>query len=164
MATGPIVTERCLLCGRALPRGGFSARVAGLLLSALCVECERRCSREPHRVVAEHPHWFDGSAIITPHLQPSSSTIPPGPPSDSDHLRIVTQPAPDANVSGSPLQHVVVTDIQMPFASMVAFIVKWTMASIPAFLILFVLGFAVVSLLGKIITGMGLGPELIKGF
>lgn len=31
---------------------------------------------------------------------------------------------------------VVVTDIRMPFGSMVAFMVKWTLASIPAFIIL----------------------------
>lgn len=32
--------------------------------------------------------------------------------------------------------HVVVTDIQMPFMSMVVFMVKWTIAAIPAFFIL----------------------------
>ena len=31
---------------------------------------------------------------------------------------------------------VVVTDIQMPFSSMVVFMVKWVLAAIPAFLIL----------------------------
>ena len=31
---------------------------------------------------------------------------------------------------------VVVTDIQMPFISMVVFMVKWALAAIPAFLIL----------------------------
>jgi hypothetical protein len=143
MATGPIMTERCLLCGRELPRGGFSARVAGLLLSALCVECERRCSREPHNVVAEHPHWFDGSAIIPPHIHPTSSPIPPSPPRDRDHLRVVPQPVPDSNVSGSSLQQVVVTDIHMPFGSMVRFMLKWAIASIPAFIILFLLGMVV---------------------
>jgi len=33
-------------------------------------------------------------------------------------------------------QRVVVTDINMPFGSMVWFMVKWTLASIPAMLIL----------------------------
>jgi hypothetical protein len=36
---------------------------------------------------------------------------------------------------------VVVTDIHMSFGSMVAFMVKWAIASIPALLILFVLSF-----------------------
>ena len=34
---------------------------------------------------------------------------------------------------------VTVTDIQMPFLSMVVFMVKWVIASIPAFIILYVL-------------------------
>ena len=37
-------------------------------------------------------------------------------------------------------QRVVVTDIHMPFFSMVVFMVKWAIAAIPAFLILMVLG------------------------
>ncbi len=36
---------------------------------------------------------------------------------------------------------VIVTDIQMPFGSMVVFMVKWVIASIPAFIILAVLAF-----------------------
>ncbi len=37
-------------------------------------------------------------------------------------------------------QNVVVTDIKMNFWSMVMFMVKWVLASIPAMLILFVIG------------------------
>lgn len=37
-------------------------------------------------------------------------------------------------------QKVIVTDIKMPFLSMVFFMVKWVIASIPAFIILFILG------------------------
>ena len=36
---------------------------------------------------------------------------------------------------------VIVTDIQMPFGSMVVFMVKWVIASIPALIILAVLAF-----------------------
>jgi hypothetical protein len=39
-----------------------------------------------------------------------------------------------------PRQEVVVTDIRMPFGSMVAFMVKWSIASIPALFILVFLG------------------------
>jgi hypothetical protein len=35
--------------------------------------------------------------------------------------------------------HMIVTDIKMPFGSMVVFMVKWVIASIPAFLILFII-------------------------
>ena len=39
-----------------------------------------------------------------------------------------------------PIRHeVIVTDVKMPFGSMVVFIIKWTLASIPALLILAVL-------------------------
>ncbi len=41
-------------------------------------------------------------------------------------------------------QEVTVTDIKMPFGSMVVFMVKWALASIPAIIILFLVG-AVVS-------------------
>jgi len=37
-------------------------------------------------------------------------------------------------------QEVIVKDIHMGFGSMVTFMVKWAIASIPAFLILFILG------------------------
>ena len=41
---------------------------------------------------------------------------------------------------------VVVKDIQMSFGSMVVFMVKWVIASIPAILILWLLGTALVAL------------------
>jgi hypothetical protein len=37
-------------------------------------------------------------------------------------------------------QHVVVTDVRMPFFSMVVFMFKWALASIPAFLLLAFVG------------------------
>ncbi len=37
-------------------------------------------------------------------------------------------------------QRVVITDVNMRFGSMVTFMVKWAIASIPAFLILLLLG------------------------
>ena len=37
-------------------------------------------------------------------------------------------------------KEVIVTDIKMPFFSMVIFMVKWVIASIPAFIILVILG------------------------
>lgn len=49
-------------------------------------------------------------------------------------------------------RQVIVTDIRMPFWSMVAFMVKWVIASIPAFLILgmlWVLLMAVFNMLGR---------------
>ena len=49
--------------------------------------------------------------------------------------------------------YVVVTDIKMPFLSMVVFMVKWVIASIPAFLILATIGTIIAAILGGIAGG-----------
>ena len=43
---------------------------------------------------------------------------------------------------------VVITDIKMQFSSMVVFMVKWVIASIPAMIILFLVGFLVMGVFG----------------
>lgn len=55
---------------------------------------------------------------------------------------------------------VVVTDIDMPFMSMVVFIIKWTIAAIPAMIVLFILGSIAAVVLGGIFHSMfgGLFP------
>lgn len=45
-------------------------------------------------------------------------------------------------------QRVKVVDIDMPFGSMVTFMVKWSLASIPALMILALFGFAVAMVFG----------------
>ncbi|MBF0430541.1 MAG: hypothetical protein HQK83_04640 [Fibrobacteria bacterium] len=50
-------------------------------------------------------------------------------------------------------QEVVVTDIQMPFASMVVFMIKWAIATIPAAIILFIVG----TILMTVFAGIGAG-------
>ncbi len=51
-------------------------------------------------------------------------------------------------------QEVVVTNIKMPFTSMVLFMIKWVIASIPAFIILSIL-FGLISLFfGGFMAGM----------
>jgi hypothetical protein len=53
---------------------------------------------------------------------------------------------------------VVVTDVQMPFGSMVTFMVKWTIASIPAMIILVVIGAIAAVVLAGVFGGIaGLG-------
>lgn len=49
---------------------------------------------------------------------------------------------------------VVVTDIQMSFISMVVFMVKWVLASIPAFIILCIIFTVVVAIFGGLIVGI----------
>ena len=43
---------------------------------------------------------------------------------------------------------VIITDVKMKFGSMVIFMVKWVIASIPAFIILLVIGFMIAGILG----------------
>ena len=57
-----------------------------------------------------------------------------------------------SNESGN---HVVVVDVKMPFMSMVTFMVKWAIASIPAIIILVVIWATAVAVLGGIFGGMG---------
>ena len=55
--------------------------------------------------------------------------------------------------SSEATSHVIVTDVQMPFGSMVIFMVKWVIASIPAFIILFILGAVATGFLGGVLSG-----------
>jgi hypothetical protein len=48
------------------------------------------------------------------------------------------------------IQKVSVVDINMPFSSMVSFMVRWTIAAIPAMLILFIVGVMLFALLAAI--------------
>ena len=45
-------------------------------------------------------------------------------------------------------QKVIVTDIHMPFGSMVTFMIKWAIASIPAAIILFLIGSLILAFIG----------------
>lgn len=56
------------------------------------------------------------------------------------------------------VSRVIVTDFDMPFGSMVGFIVKWTLASIPALIMLGILAAFLVLLLG------GLGSALNRTY
>jgi hypothetical protein len=52
-------------------------------------------------------------------------------------------------------QQVTVTDIRMPFMSMVTFMVKWSIAAIPALFILTIVGVFLAVVFGGIISGIG---------
>ncbi len=54
------------------------------------------------------------------------------------------------------LNNVVVTDIKMPFGSMVFFMVKWAIATIPALIILTVIGSITLVILNAIFGGFHL--------
>ncbi len=56
----------------------------------------------------------------------------------------------------APAARVAVVDFDMPFASMVSFMIRWALAAIPALLILFVIGF----FLFVFLAGIGMSPRL----
>jgi hypothetical protein len=57
-------------------------------------------------------------------------------------------------MNASTINHVVITDVRMPFISMVVFMVKAAVAAIPALIILAFLGAMFVGVLGGIGTGL----------
>jgi hypothetical protein len=59
-----------------------------------------------------------------------------------------------------PVQQVSVRDVTMPFGSMVVFILKWTLASIPAMLILFLIAMVIAGLFGGMFMAMRGGPSV----
>jgi hypothetical protein len=59
-------------------------------------------------------------------------------------------------VSEEVRQEVVVVDIDMPFWSMVRFMIKWAIASIPAIIVLIVLFSLVMALISGLLGGMGM--------
>jgi len=61
-------------------------------------------------------------------------------------------------------RNVVVTDIRMPFGSMVIFLVKLALASIPALLIIWAVMFAFVAILMLLFGGMGIFSDLFRQF
>lgn len=57
-------------------------------------------------------------------------------------------------MSDNDFQRVVVTDIRMPFWSMVIFMVKWAVAAIPALIILFLLLMAFFAIFSSAFAGL----------
>lgn len=62
------------------------------------------------------------------------------------------QMADERRIKISAAQHVSVVGFDMPFMDMVSFMVKWALASIPAAVILFVVGFAIVAVFGGLVS------------
>ena len=76
---------------------------------------------------------------------------------------IQSEPRPGSDSKTPPVKFpksIEISDINMKFGSMVAFMIKWTIASIPAFIILAVIGFAIFLLVT--VVGAGLFAGLIS--
>ena len=62
---------------------------------------------------------------------------------------VIVDVKPHETIKNQPnSQNVTITDIKMPFGSMVEFMVKWAIASIPAFIILFLIGILIAGIFG----------------
>lgn len=59
--------------------------------------------------------------------------------------------------SDADRSEVVVVDVQMPFMSMVTFMVKWTLASIPALIILAIIAAVLAGMFGGLFWGLASG-------
>ncbi len=81
---------------------------------------------------------------------------------DKTAVHEMGRPAPADSVR---VEHVTVTNVKMPFWSMVGFQVKWVIASIPALIILLVLLFLLAAVLSMLFGGAILSlEELFGGF
>jgi len=52
------------------------------------------------------------------------------------------------------VQEIVVTDVKIPFVSMVVLLVKWALAAIPAIIILIIIGVVISMILSALFGGM----------
>ena len=118
----------CLLCGKAFNGTGSSAHIADVLLFPLCCDCHVQSDQDPQSVLLKYPRLFDKSRSM------STSTSMPTFVSDTQ-------------------RHVIVTDVHIPFGSMVIFMVKWAIASIPALIILAIIGCLVWGLTLAVLSG-----------
>src|SRR3989442_12485122 len=105
----------CVMCGKAFNGTGSSAHIADVLLFPLCCDCHVQSDQDPQSVLIKYPRLFEKSRSL------SISTSMPAFVSDTK-------------------SHVIVTDVHMPFGSMVTLMVKWAIASLPAMLMLAITG------------------------
>ena len=105
----------CVMCGKEFNGAGSSIHIADVLLFPVCCDCYVQSDQDPQSVLRQYPRLFDKRRATT------ISTSMPTCVSDTK-------------------RHVIVTDLQMPFGSMVIFMMKWAIASLPAMLMLVILG------------------------
>src|SRR5262249_7546050 len=70
--------------------------------------------------------------------------------------------SPSGPSSGPPMR-VVVVNFDMPFLSMVGFMVKWTLAAIPALMLLWLIGVALVVGCALVAASLGLALRGVPG-
>ena len=99
-------------------------------------------------------HEIEDAAVVCPHCP--QDLFPARPPEHATPVvRTVSADLTPAAVAHSSNARVTVVDIEMPFGSMVTFMVKWALAAIPAFLILGVLGALLIAVLAALGAAFG---------
>lgn len=82
---------------------------------------------------------------------------PPPPAKEASPYQPPSAPIDPSRADYStPAQRVIVTDFDMPFGSMVLFIIKWVLASIPAMLILWLLMVVLLGVGALVLGGLGM--------
>lgn len=116
--------------------------------SRFCVSCGYTMP-----VVPAPPAWATAApappTAQPPAYVPSPPAYVPAAPLPASDIQAVAAPA-----AVSQARPVVVTDINMPFGSMVVFMVKWALASIPAVIILAVVFLILSGILGGVLAGL----------
>ena len=118
----------CLMCGKAFNGTGSSAHIADVRLFPVCCDCHVQSDQDPQSVLRTYPRLF-----AQRRSPPMSTSMP-------------------ACASETP-SHVIVTDVHMPFGSMVALMMKWAIASVPAVIMLAIIGFLAWGLTRAVLSG-----------
>ncbi len=126
----------CISCGYTLPRPPVSTPIQAYQ--------EPAPAFTPSGPPAGYPAQggYAPSAPVYAPVQPTPAEAPPAQ---------ATIAAPAAVLA--PVTRVVVTDVNMSFSSMVVFMVKWAIASVPALIILSLIIFVIVTLFGGVVLG-----------
>ena len=136
------ITFACDKCGQSL-----TVEEAGAGMTIDCPNCGKPTyvpskSTPPAEKPVVSVAGVTANVAVDQSLPPAILSVSPSPKTTS-RPNIPTQPA-----------RVVVTDIQMPFWSMVVFMIKWAVAAVPAFIMLVVIFFIFWALFATI--GLGL--------
>jgi predicted Zn finger-like uncharacterized protein len=125
---------------------------------AACPNCNTEFECEEAHIGAEAECGECSHAFTIQRPRAKAVPVPPAPKASSGRKRVK---APAAAVSaqsarsqkpGEP-QKVIVTNIKMSFGAMVVFMIKWSLAAIPAFIILSL----IFGILFLIVTAIGAG-------
>ena len=125
---------------------------------AVCPSCKTEFECEDAHIGAEAECGECSQAFTIQRPMAKAVPVPPAPKASASRKRVrapaaaVSAQSARAQKPGEP-QKVIVTNVKMSFGAMVVFMIKWSLAAIPAFIILsFIFG-----ILFLIVTAIGAG-------